>query len=72
MTQSNNIEPIYRKLIHMVDVIQEGDQFYGFSNTWRKVIINIGEFYDSRFMLPHRRIDIRKTNLNDLLYGDHK
>lgn len=65
------IEPIYRNLVHMVDVIKEGDQHYIYNtNEWTTITSNytvIGETYNTDYFDTHRRLDTRVMFLNELL-----
>lgn len=60
--------PIYRNLIHHKDIIMAGDEYLDqTSNRWLPCIQSIGLVYDNRFYVLHRRVDIRLTNINELL-----
>jgi hypothetical protein len=65
------IEPIYRDLVHMVDVIKEGDQYYNYStNDWATITSNytvIGDTYNTDYFDTHRRLDTRIMFLKELL-----
>lgn len=63
------IEPLYRYLIHNVDVIQKGDQYYNLdTESWDKINeYAIGEIYNNNKYYPIRRINKRIMNLKELL-----
>jgi hypothetical protein len=63
------IEPLYRYLIHNVDVIQKDDQYFNTTNRkWETINdISYGKLYDSGRYYPFRRLDVRTINLRELL-----
>lgn len=66
-----SIEPIYRDLIDDVDIIQADDQFLNLDGVWTNAI-SVGEIYYIGVYFKHRRLDVRKINITEILYGKYK